>query len=353
MFAKYLLIVGFSLILSSVGIIKSLQYIGIVSISQEDQERKFPVINKEEKGLQKQYQQYFKAIDEYFKHSSGVHKPLFSLYTHYKTGIWGSNPLPRSVVKGDEGWYFLGEADGNPIQKAKGFDTFSTQNLQNIKQRVASYGHWLYQKNIKYYICVAPSKHTTYAKHLHIQAYSKNTEWQQLSKFLEIIDLSAKFPPVDAKQLFNKTDTHWNEYAGFWASVALLERIKRDFPDLPVPNFNQVKIDTSVVVEQQDLTRMLQIKVPERLIHLNWAVPELSKEIEKRRFKANNPKLKHKVLLFGDSFSFAMLKFLKESFGEFIFVWSHQFDKNLIEKEQPDIVITQFVERYLDHIENY
>lgn len=353
MFAKYFLIVGFSIIISSVGIIKSLQYIGLLSISQEQQELVFPSINKEEKSLQKQYQQYFKAIDEYFKHSSSIHKPLFLIYTHYKTAIWGSNPLPKNVVKGAQGWYFLGESDGNPIRKAKGFDTFAIQDLQDIEKRVASYSYWLHKKNIKYYICVAPSKHTTYAEHLHIQPYSKNTEWQQLSKRLTIIDLSTKFPPSNKKQLFNKTDTHWNDLAGFWASVTLLQRIQADFPDLPVPDFKDVRIDTSVVVEQQDLTRVLQIKVPERLIHLNWAIPELSKEIEKRHFKANSPKLKQKVILFGDSFSFAMLKFLKESFGEFIFVWSHQFDKNLIEKEQPDIVITQFVERYLDHIKNY
>ena len=60
---------------------------------------------------------------------------------------------------------------------------------------------------------------------------------------------------------------------------------------------------------------------------------------------------KFKILVFHDSFFNGMSKFFKESFGETVFVWSDlQF--GLVEKEKPDILIYERVERDIDMLLN-
>ncbi len=54
-----------------------------------------------------------------------------------------------------------------------------------------------------------------------------------------------------------------------------------------------------------------------------------------------------KAVVFRDSFSTLLLKFLSESFSRLVAVWQPNLDYSIIEKEKPDIVISQQVERFL------
>lgn len=67
-----------------------------------------------------------------------------------------------------------------------------------------------------------------------------------------------------------------------------------------------------------------------------------------KRYKSSVNNLK--ALIFRDSFSDAMIKFLKHSFGETVFIWHYTLDKELIEKEKPDIVIQIIVERNIEQL---
>jgi hypothetical protein len=52
-------------------------------------------------------------------------------------------------------------------------------------------------------------------------------------------------------------------------------------------------------------------------------------------------------ILFGDSFSFAMLRYLAESFGQFTFVYLATVDRELVESEDADLIIFSRNERFL------
>jgi alginate O-acetyltransferase complex protein AlgJ len=43
-----------------------------------------------------------------------------------------------------------------------------------------------------------------------------------------------------------------------------------------------------------------------------------------------------------------LLPFFAESFNRAVYRWSFDFDRELIEKENPDVVIYELAERYLD-----
>jgi hypothetical protein len=45
-----------------------------------------------------------------------------------------------------------------------------------------------------------------------------------------------------------------------------------------------------------------------------------------------------------------MLPYLKESFGESLFIWDIKLSKKLIEQEKPDIIIQIIAERTIDQL---
>ena len=54
-----------------------------------------------------------------------------------------------------------------------------------------------------------------------------------------------------------------------------------------------------------------------------------------------------KAVIFGDSFSSQLIKFLAESFSRMVVVWQPNLDYSIILNEKPDIVISEQVERFL------
>lgn len=54
-----------------------------------------------------------------------------------------------------------------------------------------------------------------------------------------------------------------------------------------------------------------------------------------------------KMVMFRDSFADALIPFLAEHFERSVFVGSLGFEKEIITKEKPDIVITELCERYV------
>ncbi len=54
-----------------------------------------------------------------------------------------------------------------------------------------------------------------------------------------------------------------------------------------------------------------------------------------------------RCVMFGDSFGGNLLPFLKESFSTLVYVYGKTFDRELIEAYRPDVVLSEFVERFL------
>ncbi len=54
-----------------------------------------------------------------------------------------------------------------------------------------------------------------------------------------------------------------------------------------------------------------------------------------------------KAVVFHDSFTVALMPFLSGSFRRSVFAWASGFLPELIESEEPDIVIIECVERYI------
>ncbi len=309
--------------------------------------------------------EFIKQFDSYFSNTFSFRMDLLILYNGIKANVLLSNPIPHKVVKGDDGWLFIGDSYSNAIKECKGIERFSEVDLNATLDETMKRKKWLNGNGIQFYLALAPDKLSVYGDRLAIRKSSKSTMREQLDSAavgkIELIDLRSTFSRPHKVRLFHKTDSHWNEYGAFLAYSSLMSKIKSDFTQVRILSLSDFSVDSTVSF-QQDLTKMLGIRVKEHIVRLTskrkitavvqknrLSVPtrysRSSAEYE-QRYKSNANDLK--VLIFRDSFSSDLIKYLNESFGETVFIWRHQFNKSLIEQEKPDMVIQILVERDLE-----
>jgi hypothetical protein len=85
----------------------------------------------------------------------------------------------------------------------------------------------------------------------------------------------------------------------------------------------------------------LEVKSDPAILPKKWLPEEEPLSIE-------NPSQKYKAVVFRDSFCDNLTPFLGYNFKRIVFIWQRPWDLGVIEREKPDVVIDEILERYLD-----
>jgi alginate O-acetyltransferase complex protein AlgJ len=304
---------------------------------------------------------YRDKYNSYYQDNFPLKPILYQYYSSVQIDFFFKSPRPQNVVLGKGGWLFLSDYHSDVIKESKGINNFSEKELLLIKATLLERKEWLKNRGMEYYVAIAPNKHTVYGDFLPISKSRQLTKLEQLKKVLaptelNFIDLSELYSQYPGKRLFHKTDSHWNDFGAYLAYKTLINNISYNKHQVASLTLDEFVIKTDVRYEG-DLAVILNMKLKEDYISLinknpiAFQVPAILPEppnsyFYEERFKGSANELK--VLIFRDSFSFALKEFLKESFGETVFIWNHKFDKELIEYERPNIIIHQIVERDLE-----
>jgi len=308
--------------------------------------------------------QYVSILKDYYNDNFGLRQSLSNYYINFKSNRLNESPLPNKVIIGKNGFYFLGNSFSNVVNESLGFNLFTKKELTVIKNTVLDRKKWLNDKGMKFYLAVTPNKHSVYRTNLPFNFSPKETRKQQIITHLSkdntinFIDLGEQFIHKKGNHLlYRKLDSHWNNIGAFYGYQTLIDAVKKDF-SIEKKQLSEYKISTNL--QGGDLKKMLNLSIKDTLPILNplnnyridtLNIPKFykNKRIQNVvRFK--NESKKYKVLLFRDSYTNAMIPYINQSFGTCIYVWSHRFDKEIILKEKPDIVIMEYVERYLEQI---
>lgn len=311
------------------------------------------------------------AFDQYFKNQFFGRSFFYQQNSNIKRSYLRISSKPEKVIVGKNGWLFLGNSDGNVLHESLGYRQFSDAQMAKLQIKLRYYNDWLHERGIKFYFSIAPNKHNLYPEHLPYTASKQLRQKEQLESYLssrnlpdKIIDLSDQLiPKKQQHRLFMKTDTHWNDLGAFFGSRILLKEMNADFPQIPIWELSDFAQD-SIHSFQQDLSDMLSLRIQESNIKLslidscaekrekrltNYRPPESQRGKYEKRYSCEERELK--LLMFRDSFGSAMIPFLANAFEESLFIWGH-FDEELIEREKPDAVVIEVVERYLDNFAN-
>jgi len=162
---------------------------------------------------------------------------------------------------------------------------------------------------------------------------------------------------------YHKTDTHWNDYGGYIGYRAIMEQLQPRFPKLKPLVLRDVDFET-VDSPGGDLAQMLdmqavlrepriQPKEPvERCARNPKLGPNASDEARfEHSFTTFCKDAPYRVVMFRDSYSFALMPYLSETFG-YIYYDVHSpvsLDaiKLNVRKHKPDLIIEERASRWL------
>jgi len=296
---------------------------------------------------------------------------LLNLNKSLKENVFNSQLIRDRAINTNNGWYVVGDAFSNALSESKGLLVFSPNELNELKTMLNQRKLWLDQQGIKFYISIAPNKLTTYDTLIPISKNNRLKKMQQLDSLCQqlgipFINLGQDFDKYPNLRLFHKTDTHWNDQGAFVAYNTVINRFKKDFPNKKFKDFKIEELQKTITrTLQGDLTKMLKIDTKEEFIHLKLdttfakhlkekkhQIPEnyWKKEVEHYELRYTNDKQTKKILVFRDSFWGYCNPFFIENFNETLLIWDYVFDKELVKKEKPDIILYELVERNIDYL---
>jgi hypothetical protein len=263
------------------------------------------------------------------------------------------------ALEGENGWlYWIGAgAMGNPTGQGR----FQEKDLVGWQKCLEARRDWLAQRGEKYLFVVAPDKQSIYPEYLPAgRAQSGGSD--KLDQFLahmrahsnvEVVDLRPAL--IAAKKegpTYLQTDTHWNNFGAFTACQQLVGALQKQLPrlkPLALEAFDRKNIVTSggdlaILLDQQNQmleTRpMLTPRLPLKPLRaLPMSRPGIIAVVTR------NPQAQGKAVLFRDSFAEAWEPFLGYDFQEVIYVWKYAWNEELLEREKPEVVIDEIVER--------
>lgn len=313
---------------------------------------------------------FVKLFDQYYKENFGGRNVLFYAYSRWKLRVLGESPLPEKVVVGKNGWFYLGNSYNHVVDQHRGLRPLSADSARVIADHLMRRQAELTRQGIRLYVFIAPDSHTIYPEHLPdaLQPTAGPSRLDALKQAMTQTDVSF----IDIRDtlraakrnyvVYNRTDTHWNDYGTLVGCAALLNRIREDYPALtPVRRSNYV-------IQQQrgaggDLVNMLTLQnevkdpihyviqpAPGVMARQTATVPNNVSGFPSTRFAGTGGPHAPKLLFIGDSFSHSMMQFLPGYFREAYFVRGSRLDSTLVRAEQPDVLVLEVVERNLGNL---
>lgn len=313
----------------------------------------------------KDWSRYPAAYTAYFNDHFGLREAMIKGYSRYRFCLYHDSPVPDKVLVGRNNWLYSTE-DG-AIEDYRGMTPFTGEELHTIKANLEKRQTFLSQRNIRYYLLIAPNKTSIYPEYMprRINRYSTTDRWEQLRQYLAdscsvpVLDMEPVL--LQAKQhqpLYFKTDLHWNNHGAFLAYTQLMQRIHADFPSLrPLSRENFTVLARPKT--DGDMARMIGIEhipdteyiyqslKPTPFAYLPPPVYPTYISPEAAIVTAVNDTLLPRALVFRDSYTSYMIPFLSPHFHRCVYLWTHSFDYVIVEQEKPDIVVHELAEKLI------
>jgi len=295
------------------------------------------------------------AYNSYFNEHYRFHDEQIDAFHAIRLRLLKEIEFPNVLI-GKENWlYYTGEDN---IRDFECTAPFTKPELESLVARIQDWQNQLDEMGVDFYLVIAPNKETIVPHYLpdDIQPGWGSCRIDQVMKafngtHINVLDLRQPLlTAAEEMQVYHRTDTHWND-TGAWIAVReIIKMIRLDHPrieQLASSQFNAEERDF-----RGDLSRFIpeDVRFVERAIFLT---PVGGRKATLTQGEGRQVLSKHsetalpKAIVFRDSFSDALIPFLAEYLSSGIYVHSFAVDFDLVEQEQPDIVILEIAQRYL------
>ncbi len=304
-------------------------------------------------------------IESYFNDRLAFRESLLRWHARAKTDLGAS--ITDKVIVGKDGWLFLNPAKSEIFGRgaACADDQFNLWSAA-LKER----HEWLAERGITYLVVITPEKQSVYPEYLPAKPVSESVSASDLLRrwlkesSIPWVDL---LPPLQAARaqgpLYFRTDTHWNDRAGYIAYQATVNRLASFWPKMKPIDRDQFEGEQCGRVgelgkilrfpaDTVEMTEYLHLRKPRaRLMDIDVGLdPKLHapQDMEAQVWSTGDARLP-RCVVFHDSFAaFVIRPVLAEHFELVAFAPTASLDPDVVERFRPQIVIQQIVERKLD-----
>ncbi|MDU9050865.1 MAG: hypothetical protein Q3M30_18600 [Candidatus Electrothrix sp. Rat3] len=315
-----------------------------------------------------------KKFDTFYRDHFGLRDNLIRLYNIISLKVFQVSPSDF-VLKGRDGWFFY-TAEG-VFEDFNGMQQSDQISLEKHAATLIDRRDWFASLGVRYLFVPVPNKISIYDEYLpdRIQSGRGITFYEQFTSFLErdmLFEDFANLYPVlrgnkQRKQLYFKTDTHWNNSGALLAFNQIMKRCSDWFPDeieyMTDKEVVREKVNFSgdlcrlmhqekTVSEYVDIVSIAEPCATGRNIYPSPAAQYFQgADIPVSRLPSENGCSEKKLaaLVVHDSFGSPLQRFFNERFKRVIYSRYIKLDKfqDLILQERPDIVIEIWVARNL------
>ena len=285
-------------------------------------------------------------LDAWVRDHFGLRDALIRAANRFRVKALHSSPV-KNVILGRDGWLFYAAyGDGADIRDFLGHLPLAPAELAARKQTIEQRAATLAAHGVTYLFVVAPNKQTIYPDKTDLLRGPLRpvTRLDQLAAYLArepripFLDLRATLAAARAERdVYFRTDSHWNFYGGFLAFRAILDRLAALRPDVPHVAASDVEF-VDRPASGGDVAALLSMTD-------DW--PDVTQEWEWRGRTVASPL---RVVLLGDSFAEYVYPYFELCFAYVNPIEQVQtggFELDRILAQRPDIVIEHHAERYL------
>ncbi|MHB8788723.1 MAG: alginate O-acetyltransferase AlgX-related protein [Desulfobulbaceae bacterium] len=312
-------------------------------------------------------------FETYYNDHFGLREELVELYNYLYFKVLRKSPLPTVTVGRDE-WLFY-NAEG-VLDDFLGLTTYSEEQLEAWKRILVDRQEWLNGLSIRYLFAVAPTKMMIYPEQLpeRVQRQAGTPILARLSEYLArhadldgYLDLRPDLLAAKARrQVYFRTDTHWNPDGAFDAYTSIMREVQSWFPAVKI--LGEDSLHKTPLSQRGDICITLNLNsiAPEQTV-MTVVEPScaaktyerLDLDIRPGGDEAKNPDYlpvqngcpdaSLTALVIHDSFGLFLRPYFNETFKKV--VYSNYIDlkdlKELIARERFDLIIDVRVARHL------
>ena len=264
---------------------------------------------------------------------------------------------PMKVLEGSEGWLFLDNDSNHSVDQYIGQRMLGTEELHSWREYLSAVQVLAQRANMRHALVIAPSKEEV-LPHRYPFNRAQTTVLDQVCALAKPEWNVVNAAPVLAaytspEACFKKTDTHWTDRGAMLAVMAVLEHLGLDTRKVEALFATDVyelrrevgDLGCKMLPARSAETEFLQAPMPEQDAVFDNGLPNIGRTLVFENEAAIFPL---RVVVFGASSSYPMLKYLKRLFARLVFVHSAaQIDVAVINHEKPDVLLLQSNGRFL------
>lgn len=266
----------------------------------------------------------------------------------------------KKYLLGKDGWIFLDHDSNRVIDQITGRHVLDRRGVEYWRGLIAERDVYAVSIGAQHLMFVAPNKEVVYSEQL--------PAWVEIAENRPIHQIRAALSPARAAKIvypleeiragkahgltYPKTDTHWSGFGAYIGYIALcnalsdcgieplrVEHSRLSFEEVSYVGDLGIKLEPPISAP----TLSTRIENPAGKLAFDNRIPNRGRI----RVFVNKDRTLPRCVMFGDSFGGNLLPFLKESFSTLVYVYGKTFDRELIEAYRPDVVLSEFVERFL------